>query len=240
MMRNESVITLAPGPISASVEVEFMAAELPVVLITGSTGLIGSRLAEACAAHYRVVGLDVKRPAREVADADFIKCDVTKDESVARALAEVHEKYGNYVASVIHLAPYYDFSSAPSPLDRTLMFGGTRRLLRGLRAFDLEQFVFSSALLAMNSVEGEDEAIQQEWREWQEWQEWLERGNIPAVILRIAGIYDEDCHSIPIAQQISRIYEKRPESYIFPGRRVGAGEHSGAGDLHQAPRLVGG
>jgi nucleoside-diphosphate-sugar epimerase len=44
-----------------------------------------------------------------------------------------------------------------------------------------------------------------------------ERGAISTVILRIAGVYDENCHSIPIAQQISRIYEKRLESYFFPG-----------------------
>jgi len=44
-----------------------------------------------------------------------------------------------------------------------------------------------------------------------------ERGDIPTVILRIAGVYDEDCHSIPIAQHISRIYEKKFESYFFPG-----------------------
>jgi nucleoside-diphosphate-sugar epimerase len=37
------------------------------------------------------------------------------------------------------------------------------------------------------------------------------------VILRIAGVYDELCHSIPIAHQISRIYEKRLESWFFPG-----------------------
>jgi nucleoside-diphosphate-sugar epimerase len=44
-----------------------------------------------------------------------------------------------------------------------------------------------------------------------------ERGSIPAVILRIAGVYNEDCNSIPLAQHISRIYEKRLESYFFPG-----------------------
>jgi nucleoside-diphosphate-sugar epimerase len=44
-----------------------------------------------------------------------------------------------------------------------------------------------------------------------------ERGQIPTVILRIAGVYDEDCHSISIAQHISRIYEKKFESYFFPG-----------------------
>ncbi|HJS07876.1 MAG TPA: NAD(P)-dependent oxidoreductase, partial [Pirellulales bacterium] len=50
-----------------------------------------------------------------------------------------------------------------------------------------------------------EEVIRQEHRE------------IPVVVLRIAGVYDEDCHSIPIAQQISRIYEKTLESYFFPG-----------------------
>jgi peroxiredoxin len=44
-----------------------------------------------------------------------------------------------------------------------------------------------------------------------------ECGKIPAVILRIAGAYYEDCHSILIAQQIARIYERRLESYLFPG-----------------------
>jgi nucleoside-diphosphate-sugar epimerase len=37
------------------------------------------------------------------------------------------------------------------------------------------------------------------------------------VILRIAGVYDEYCHSIPLSQQISRIYEKKIEAYLFPG-----------------------
>jgi nucleoside-diphosphate-sugar epimerase len=37
-----------------------------------------------------------------------------------------------------------------------------------------------------------------------------ERGNIPAVILRIVGVYDDYGHTIPIAQQIARIYEHKP------------------------------
>jgi nucleoside-diphosphate-sugar epimerase len=44
-----------------------------------------------------------------------------------------------------------------------------------------------------------------------------ERGDIPAVILRIGGVYNEDGHTVPIAQQIARIFEKRFESYFFPG-----------------------
>lgn len=44
-----------------------------------------------------------------------------------------------------------------------------------------------------------------------------ERGDIPAVILRISGVYDDDCHSIPIANQIQRIYENQVNSRLFAG-----------------------
>ena len=45
----------------------------------------------------------------------------------------------------------------------------------------------------------------------------LQRGEIPAVNLRIAGVYDEECHSLPVSQQISRIYERQFEGHVFPG-----------------------
>ena len=35
-----------------------------------------------------------------------------------------------------------------------------------------------------------------------------ERGSVPAVLLRIAGVYDDRCHSIPLAHQIQRIFER--------------------------------
>lgn len=199
----------------------------PIILVTGSAGLIGARVGEALAADYRIVGLDVKPPKKIAAGTEFIACDLTKDTSVAQALATVRQKFGEQLASVIHLAAYYDFSGEPSPLYRDLTVEGTRRLLKRLQPFRVEQFVFSSSLLAMKPAEeGEllNEASPTEAL-WDYPQSKLEaeqvirqeRGSIPAVVLRIAGVYDEDCHSLPIAQQISRIYEKQLESYFFPG-----------------------
>lgn len=40
---------------------------------------------------------------------------------------------------------------------------------------------------------------------------------MPLVILRIAGVYDDDCHSIPLANQIQRVFERRVLSHVFPG-----------------------
>ncbi|MEX0803904.1 MAG: NAD(P)-dependent oxidoreductase [Candidatus Binatia bacterium] len=202
----------------------------PVVLVTGSTGLIGSKIVEAFAGNYRVVGLDVKPPKEKVAGTDHIECDVTQDQSIIQALATVRERYSDSLASVIHLAAYYDFSGEPSSLYRTLTVEGTRRLLRALQQFKVEQFVFSSTLLVMKPVDEDEvitersvtESVEETWdypRSKIEAEGAIrqERGAIPTVILRIAGVYDDNCHSIPIAQQISRIYEKRLESYFFPG-----------------------
>ena len=201
--------------------------EKPVVVITGAAGLIGSRLVDMFSSQYRVVAFDVKPLPDEQNAADWIACDLTNDHAVAQSLAELKQRHGNQIASVIHLAAYYDFSGESSPLYKELTVEGTRRLLQNLQEFDVEQFVFSSSLLVQESVEDDTplQASSPVDAEWDYPQSKLEAeqviresaGDIPTVILRLAGVYDEDCHSIPIAQQISRIYEKQLESYFFPG-----------------------
>ncbi|HUG89825.1 MAG TPA: NAD(P)-dependent oxidoreductase [Planctomycetaceae bacterium] len=198
----------------------------PAVLITGASGLIGSRLAGVLAPRQRVVGLDVNEPPRD-AGLDFLKTDLTDDGSVRQSLAAVKERYGPRIASVVHLAAYYDFSGEPSPLYDELTVQGTRRLLRGLQEFQCEQFVFASSLLVMQPTRPGQPLTERSPTEakWEYPRSKLaaeevirrERGNIPIVILRIAGVYDEDCHSLPLSQHIARIREKKLESYLFPG-----------------------
>ncbi|MEQ8787098.1 MAG: NAD(P)-dependent oxidoreductase [Pirellulaceae bacterium] len=206
----------------------------PVVAITGCSGLIGTRLVKELAPHYRLVGFDVATPDFDVADFggstfEFIECDLTDDVKVAEAVEQLREKCGGKLASLVHLAAYYDFSGEESPLYDALTVEGTRRLLRSLNEQDLEleQFIFSSSLLVMESAEtggtvDEDSPVEAEWRYPQsklsaEKVIRQEHGEIPAVVLRIAGAYDEDCNSLPISQQIRRIYKKEMESRFFPG-----------------------
>jgi nucleoside-diphosphate-sugar epimerase len=204
-----------------------MSSTKPVVMVTGSSGLIGSRLADALSDRYEVIGLDVKPPAEGGEQAAFVECDLTDAESVAEAMRQVKNQFGRALASVVHLAAYYDFSGEPSPLYEELTVGGTRRLLLSLSDFNVEQFVFSSSLLVMKPVEegekvSESSPVEAAW-DYPESKLDAEavirqfHDGMPAVILRIAGVYDEQGHSVPIAQQISRIHQKQLESYLFPG-----------------------
>ncbi|MCA9025295.1 MAG: NAD(P)-dependent oxidoreductase [Planctomycetaceae bacterium] len=198
------------------------------LLITGASGLIGSRISQLLKDDYTIVSLDVVPPNASTSLARHIDTDLTNDRSVREALALVKSEFSDQLVSVIHLAAYYDFSGEPSPLYDELTVEGTRRLLHGLHEhhFNCQQFVFSSSLLVMKpNSEGHLSEFSETDAEWAYPQSKLEaeqvikaeRGDIPSVILRIAGVYDEQGHSLPICQQIARIYKKRLESFVFPG-----------------------
>ena len=202
----------------------------PLLIVSGSSGLIGSKVVKEFGRDHEVIGLDTKPPAGEHRPAAFIECDLTSDGDTARAFERVRREHGDTVACMIHLAAYYDFSGEPSPMYRSLTVEGTRRVLRQLQQFErVEQFVFTSSLLVMEPTEPEEgrltEASPLEDEPWDYPRSKIEaervirreHGDVPAVILRVAGVYDEDGNSIPIGQHIARIYEKRIESYLFPG-----------------------
>jgi len=156
-----------------------------------------------------------------------VPIDLTSEASVHEALSRVQKQCSGTIASVIHLAAYYDFSGEPSDLYEQITVRGTERLLRALHAFAVEQFVFSSTLLVHRPTEPgqpirEDSPLEGKWDYPQskidtEQLMRAQHGALPIVLLRIAGVYTDTCDSIPIAHQIQRIYEKRLTGYVYPG-----------------------
>ena len=197
------------------------------ILVTGSSGFIGSALVRRFAEAYQVVGFDRAGNPNPPIEAECVCVDVTSDESVHTGLGRVRYAYGERIASVIHLAAYYDFSGEPSPKYDEVTVRGTGRLLRGLQGFEVEQLVFSSTMLVHapsrpGAPISEDSPLDPKWdypKSKLETESLLraEHGGIPVVVLRIAGVYDEGCHSVPLAHQIQRIYEHTLTSHVFPG-----------------------
>ena len=185
------------------------AAQDGVVLITGYAGAIGSALGGRLRPRYRVVGLDMGCKSD-----DCIEADITSDEKLAKALTIVRERYGSRIASVIHLAAFFDMTGEPNKLYDTVNVQGTERLLRALSDFEVEQFIYASTMLVHAPTEpgrpiNEASPIEPKWaypksKVDAENVVRTRHGKIPILILRIAGMYTDQCDAATLAQQIQR------------------------------------
>lgn len=206
----------------------------PTVLITGSSGFLGQAIARGLQHRYRVIGLDLYKPRQPLAGMETLEVDLTSEESARTAVKQAADMAAGPIASVIHLAAYYDTTGKPNSKYQSVTVQGTRRLLSALKSVGAEQFVFSSTMLvhAPSPEKGvrinEDSPLDPPWAYPQSKADTealiaRERGDIPTVILRLAGVYDEDCRAAFIAQQIARIFERTPTAYLFTGD-LGAGQ----------------
>lgn len=216
-----------------------------IVLITGGTGLIGQKIVERLARDYELVLLDRGGNSPIVAEAVYL--DLSEPESLEAALNRVEYAYGTRIASVIHLAAYYDFAGKPSPMYDKVTVQGTKNLLIALRRFEVDQFIFSSSLLvyrptAKGVKTDENSPVDPKWdypksKVRAENVIRFEKGNMRAVMLRIAGVYTDSGNSIPIANHIQRIYEKQLTGHFFPGDASHGNPYIHLDDLVEAVAL---
>lgn len=221
----DNVLVFGMGPASPLRGENAMAdSDKPVVLITGGGGNIGRSLAEALADSYAVVVF--VRPGAQ-SNFPLVEMDLSEQASVAKAVAEVRQRCGQRIASVVHLAAYFDFSGDETPAYRRVNIDGTYHLLRALQELEVEQFLYASTMLVHAPCRpgeriDENQALSPGWaypKSKAEAEEVIraEHGKIPYVHLRLAGVYDERSAVPTLAQQIARIYERDFSSYLYAG-----------------------
>ena len=211
----------------------------PIVLITGANGNLGRSLGKALGRDFRAVGLD---RAMEGAEFPVFKVDFTSDDSVELAFRKFRDAFGPQIASVIHCVAYFDFTGEENPLYHAVNVEGTRRLLRTLQEFEVEQFVYSSTMLVHAPCRpgeriDERSPIDPRWvypksKAAAEDVIRAEHGPIPYVLLRLAGVYDDHAMVPTMAQQIARIYERNFQSRFYAGSTL-----VGQAMLHRADML---
>ncbi len=198
-----------------------------LVIITGSAGRIGARIAQRLGKKYQIVGFELMKAIYASASEELVPLDISSEESIDQAFRHIRAFYGRQIASVVHLAAYYSFEDQKYSKYNKITVQGTKNLLKALQGFEVEQFIFSSTMLVHKATKPgevitEESPLDGNWAYPQskiETEEVIKkyRGKIPSVVMQIAGVYDDDCHSIPISNQIQRIYEKSLTSHFFPG-----------------------
>ncbi|MGE0622854.1 MAG: NAD-dependent epimerase/dehydratase family protein [Pseudomonadales bacterium] len=205
--------------------------ETAPVLVTGASGLIGKALcARLEELGYVVLGLDLDP------DIDYV-CDLTDPDNIARTLKDITDEHGGKFHAVVHLAAYFDFTGEPHPLYRKLNVDGTRHLLRALADHHVDRFVYASTMLVHAPTEpgvpiSECSPLEARWSYpaskldaetalTQTIEAMSDSGETPAPmpysILRLAGLYHDDCGSPTLGNQIKRVYEKELTSRLYAG-----------------------
>ncbi|WP_121068134.1 NAD-dependent epimerase/dehydratase family protein [Chachezhania antarctica] len=197
----------------------------PNVLITGAAGNIGQRLTKLLSDDYHVLGLDL--PNRSD-DENLFGCDITDPASVEAAVGKIAETTGGQLASVIHLAAYFDFTGEEKPQYQAVNVDGTRNLLKALRQVEVEQFVYSGTMLVHAPGQpgeriDESAPIDPQWAYPQSKAQTEDvirehaAEDMKTVFLHLAGLYDEQTAVPTLSHQIARIYERSFKSHAFSG-----------------------
>src|SRR3546814_19092490 len=113
-----------------------------IVIVTGSSGFIGRAIVAKLVERYAIVGFDLHEPSELPPSASFEGIDLTSDDSVRHALAQVRKRHGGRNAPVIHLAAYFELSGEPSPKYDEITIRGTERRLNELQPYNDDQFDF--------------------------------------------------------------------------------------------------
>lgn len=203
------------------------------VLITGSSGFIGSALAKRFSGDL-VIGLDrVLYPGDSVCTRRYC-VDIANREALSGVLRDVKMRFGSRLDCVFHLAAHYDFSNKRAPRYKEVNEDGTRDLLEALADFEVGAFVFTSSTAVMKGLKitnpgtDSDEGLSEssplgstlEYGESKRRAEEVVIGfkeRLKVFIVRLSGVYAPECRLIPLVHQIASIYRRDASSRFLPG-----------------------
>lgn len=120
-----------------------------MILVTGATGQIGSRVAKALAERGPVRCL-VRNPSRLGAldfEVELVRGDVTDADSLPAAVEGCR--------AVVHCAGVVSYWAKKAAWQEEVNVGGTRKLLDAAAAAGVERFLLTSSIAALGWVEGE-------------------------------------------------------------------------------------
>ncbi|HHT9121048.1 MAG TPA: NAD-dependent epimerase/dehydratase family protein [Candidatus Hypogeohydataceae bacterium YC41] len=197
------------------------------VLVTGSTGFIGSALVQRLQDRYKIIAIDKALPHPEGASLAYL-VDISDKQALVGVMENIKTSLGNRLDFVFHLAAHYDFSNRPDNLYEEVNEKGTMNLLEALKDMEVGAFIFTSSTAVMeahthrgNNLLNESSSTGSllyyglsKLKAEEILQANKHRLNI--IIVRLSGVYSPYCQLIPLAHQIASIYRRDLSSRFLP------------------------
>lgn len=202
----------------------------PTVLITGSSGYLGSALCVELAREYRVVGIDRRPPSpdqrRAAPGARWEQVDISDPQAVRQCL-EGAAAAGGGIDTLIHFAAYYHFGRRWRPEYEAVNIRGTRHIIDAACRLGVKRVIFAASIAALvppprgraltERAAGSTEFPYGKSKTLGE-RLFAERaGELPVVVLRLGGVFSDWCELPPLASLMQLWCRRGPLGRCMPG-----------------------
>lgn len=203
----------------------------PVVLVTGAAGFLGSATVVDLARDHSVAAVDRRAPSEPLLGAapgvSWERFDIADAARVDAWFRRARARHGR-IDAVVHYAAFYHFGADwLAEYDRTNL-GGTRNLLAAATRHGARRLIFASSVAAtlppppgrwLNERSPADGTIPYA-RSKAIGESMVEEhaSRLPAVVLRIGGVFSDWCELPPLDSLIRMWSRRGPAGTIVPGR----------------------
>lgn len=222
-----------------------MSPDLPSIIISGASGVVGRHFISVARERYRIFAL-ARRSQREVdvpehPNLTWIQVDIATWEDLKVVVRRVKELGG--ADFVLHLAAYYDFSNTDHPEYLRTNVNGTIHMLEQAKWLSVRRFIFTSSVAACRvpapgSRITEDSPADAPFpyaRSKRQGEELVREYSkfFPCTVLRLAAIFSDWCEYPPLYVFLSTWLSSRWNARILAGRGTSAVPYLHVNDLNR-------
>jgi nucleoside-diphosphate-sugar epimerase len=202
-----------------------------VIIVTGAAGFLGSALTVDLARRHTVIAVDRREPSQALLDATksvaWRRVDIGDERSLAAVFAETRQRLGR-IDFILHFAAFYHFGTDRHPEYQRTNVQGTSTVLRLAIENGAGRLIFASSMVAMLPpppgemlTERSPTSAYIPYGESKCVGEQLAKDasdRLPAVVLRIGGVFSDWCELPPLASVIKLWAGRSPLSRVVVGR----------------------
>jgi len=204
---------------------------MTTVVVTGSSGYLGSAVCADLARDHRVIGIDKRPPSpllrKSAPTAVWEGLDISNAESVARALERTDREHGG-IDFVIHFAVYYHYGRRWRHAYDIHNIQGTRNIIEAACHVGVRRIIFAASIASLIPPPL-GEVLTEIARDTADFPYCKSKAagellcadrceELPAVIMRIGGVFSDWCELPPLFSLIRLWSRRAPLGRCVPGR----------------------
>ena len=222
-----------------------------IIIITGSSGFLGSAICVELSRDFKVIGMDCRAPSislqRRAPEVHWQNIDISDRAGVNAVFNRIAADYPR-IDFVLHMAAFYHFGQHWLPEDERVNIRGLQNILEGASNVGTKRFVFAGSIASLppppvrgTLIEKSTPSTATAYTRSKTIGESLLAqfsSRLPAVALRIGGVFSDWCELPPLYSLMKLWSQPNVFGRMIPGRGASGFPYIHRRDLVQTVRTI--